>query len=51
MVFGGIVFVILAIIVKTIAVAIVAAVVVFILVGFAPRMIPGRGGGRDHGIR
>jgi hypothetical protein len=43
-VFGGIVFVVLAILVKTLAVAIVAGVVVFILVGFAPRMITGRNG-------
>ncbi|MGI8800815.1 MAG: hypothetical protein ACR2KV_01380 [Solirubrobacteraceae bacterium] len=46
LVLGGIAFVVLAILVKTIAVAIVAAVVVFLLVGFVPRMISRRP--RDH---
>lgn len=39
---AGITFVVLAIVVKTIAVAIVGAAVMFIIVGFGPRMLPGR---------
>ncbi len=43
LILGGIAFVVLAIVVaKTIVVAIVAGVVVFLLVGFVPRMIAGR---------
>jgi len=46
LILGGIAFVVLAVLIKTIAVAIVAGVVVFLLVGFVPRILSDRRGGR-----